>query len=251
VPPVASQAKETRMPPRVQYRSSKSGSDANHLIAALPRSDRQRLLAQCKVVNLTYAEVLCEPGERIAHVYFPNVGLISLLTPMERRASVEVGMVGREGIAGIPLFLGVNTSPVQALVQGAGSAMRITAASFRNEIEQSAGLRRELNRYLFTFIVQVAQTAACNSRHQVGPRLARWLLMTHDRMQSDEFYLTQDFLAQMLTVQRTGVTRAAGLLQKKKLIRYNRGTITILDRRGLERASCACYRTVNRICHNL
>jgi hypothetical protein len=166
---------------------------------------------------------------------------------MDRRPSVEVGMVGREGVAGIPLFLGVNVSPVLALVQGSGSAMRTTAAAFRNEAERSPSLRRELNRYLYAFIVQVAQTAACNSGHQLGPRLARWLLMTHDRMQADEFYLTQDFLAQMLGVQRAGVTKAAGLLQEKKLIRYRRGHITILDRRGLERASCRCYASVNEL----
>lgn len=224
---------------------------ANRLIAALPARDRQQLLKKCKRVDLTYAEVLHSPGERIQHVYFPTSGLISLITPMDRAPGVEVGMVGHEGIAGIPLFLGVNTSSVRALVQGSGSAMRITAASFRNHAAGSTSLRRELNRYLYTFIVQVAQTAACNSRHQLGHRLARWLLMTHDRMQSDEFYLTQEFLAQMLSVQRAGVTEAAGLLQKKKLISYKRGHITVLDRRGLERASCACYRTVNRICDEL
>jgi CRP-like cAMP-binding protein len=129
--------------------------------------------------------------------------------------------------------------------------MRITAASFASQTAGSTSLRRELNRYLYTFIVQVTQTAVCNSRHQLGPRLARWLLMTHDRMQSDEFYLTQEFLAHMLSVQRAGVTEAAGLLQKKKLISYKRGHITVLDRRGLERASCACYRAVNKICDEL
>ena len=224
---------------------------ANHLIAALPRGDRQQLLKKCKHVELTYADVLCEPGARIRHVYFPTSGLISLLTPVDRHPSVEVGMVGHEGVAGIPLFLGANTSSVRALVQGSGSALRITAASFRNHAARSTSLRRELNRYLYTFIVQVTQTAGCNSRHQLGPRLARWLLMTHDRMQSDQFYLTQDFLAHMLSVQRAGVTKAATLLQKKKLISYKRGHITILDRRGLERASCACYRAVNKICDAL
>jgi CRP-like cAMP-binding protein len=219
----------------------------NDLLAALSPNDRRRLLARCTQVDLTYADVLCESGARIRHAYFPNRGLISLLTPVDRRPNVEVGMVGREGMAGIPLFLGVNVSPVRALVQGSGSAMRITAAAFRNEVERNPSLRRELNRYLYTFIVQLAQTAACNTRHELRSRLARWLLMTHDRMQSDKFYLTQEFLAQMLGVQRAGVTKAAGLLQKKKLIRYRRGHITILDRRGLERASCSCYSSVNKI----
>lgn len=231
--------------------SPKRAPPANRLIAALPRGDRQRLLAKCKRVDLTYAEVLCEPGQRIEHVYFPTGGLISLLTPVDRGSGVEVGMVGREGVAGIPLFLGVNTSSVRALVQGSGSAMRMTAASFRSQTARSPGLRRQLNRYLYGFIVQVSQTAACNSRHRLGPRLARWLLMTHDRTQSDRFFLTHAFLAQMLSVQRAGVTKAARLLQKKKLISYKRGHITVLDRRGLERASCACYRVVNRICDTL
>lgn len=224
---------------------------ANRLIAALPRRDRQRILTKCKHVELTYAEVLCEPGERIEHVYFPTSGLISLLTPVDRALGVEVGMVGREGVVGIPLFLGENTSSVRALVQGSGSAMRMTAASFRGQAARSLGLRRELNRYLYGFIAQVSQTAACNGRHQLVPRLARWLLMMHDRMQSDRFYLTHEFLAQMLCVQRAGVTKAAGLLQKKKLISYKRGHITVLDRRGLERASCACYRAVTKICDRL
>lgn len=224
---------------------------ANRLLAALPRRDRERLLKKCKRVELAYADVLSEPGDRLQHVYFPTSGLISLLTPVDEHPSVEVGMVGREGVAGIPLFLGVNTSSVRALVQGSGSAMRITAASFANQTARSPSLRRELNRYLYTFIVQVTQTAACNSRHELGPRLARWLLMTHDRMQSDRFYLTQDFLAHMLSVQRAGVSKAAGLLEKKKLITYKRGHITVLGRRGLERASCSCYRAVNNICDEL
>jgi CRP-like cAMP-binding protein len=223
----------------------------NRLIAALPPRDRAHLLDACKQTDLSYADVLCEPGARLQHVYFPTSGLISLLTPVDRPPNVEVGMVGYEGMAGIPLFLGVNTSSVRQLVQGSGSAMRITAAAFQAVTDRSVSLRRELNRYLYTFIVQITQTAACNSRHQLAPRLARWLLMTHDRMQTDEFYLTHQFLAQMLSVQRAGVTRAAELLQKKNLISYKRGHITVLDRRGLERASCTCYQTVNRICKGL
>jgi hypothetical protein len=161
--------------------------------------------------------------------------------------AINKSMARKTTQMGISLYLGVNVSPVRALVQGSGSAMRITAAAFQSEAERSPSLRRELNRYLYTFIVQVAQTAACNSSHQLAPRLARWLLMTHDRMQSDEFYLTQEFLAHMLGVQRAGVTKAAGLLQKKKLIRYRRGHIAILDRRGLELASCQCYSSVNKM----
>lgn len=230
---------------------SARATHANHLLAALPPAARQRLLKKCKRVDLTFNAVLCEPGEKIRHVYFPTSGLISMLTPVERPPNVEVGVIGREGACGMPLFLDVRTSSVRALVQGSGSAMRITAAAFRNELGRGTDLRRELNRYLYTFIVQVTQTAACNSRHALAPRLARWLLMTQDRMQSDKFFLTHEFLAQMLNVRRAGVTHAAKLLQRKKLILYTRGRITVLDRRGLERAACVCYRMVREICGEL
>jgi CRP-like cAMP-binding protein len=145
------------------------------------------------------------------------------------------------------LFLGSSISPVQMLVQGSGTATRIKATSFRNEIKRNPALQRELSHYLYAFMAQVAQTAACNRHHQLEQRLARWLLMTHDRVRSNEFHLTQEFLAHMLGVRRVGVTKAAGLLQEKKLISYRRGNITILDRKGLERASCRCYGAVNDI----
>lgn len=219
----------------------------NDLLTALPTVDRHRLLKHCRHYRLHFAKVLCEPGARVRHVYFPNHGLISLLTPVRGRANVEVGMVGREGFVGVSPFLGVSTSPVQWLVQGAGDALRIRANDFTKEITRSRPLRDALNRYVYTFIAQVGQTAACNSHHELGQRLARWLLMTHDRVQTDTFLLTQQFLAQMLNVQRAGVTRAAGILQRRKLIRYRRGAITILDRPGLERAACSCYRAVRDI----
>jgi CRP-like cAMP-binding protein len=166
---------------------------------------------------------------------------------LDGHESVEVGLVGREGMAGMGLFLGSSISPVQMLVQGSGTATRIKATAFRNEIKRNPALQRELSRYLYAFMAQVAQTAACNRHHQLGQRLARWLLMTHDRARSNEFHLTQEFLAHMLGVRRVGVTKAAGLLQEKKLISYRRGNITILDRKGLERASCRCYGAVNDI----
>jgi CRP-like cAMP-binding protein len=194
-----------------------------------------------------YGDVLCESGKPIRHVYFPNSGVISLLTPLDGHESVEVGLVGREGMAGMGLFLGSGVSPVQMLVQGSGSATRMKATSFRNEIKRSPALQLGLSHYLYAFMAQVAQTAACNRHHQLGQRLARWLLMTQDRLQSNEFRLTQEFLAHMLGVRRVGVTRAAGLLQEKKLISYRRGNIAILDRKGLERASCRCYRDVNNL----
>ncbi|MHB8474446.1 MAG: Crp/Fnr family transcriptional regulator [Sulfuricaulis sp.] len=220
---------------------------ANSVLGVLPPKENQRLFAHSEQVNLTYGDVLCEPGKQIRHVYFPNTGVISLLTPLDGHESVEVGLVGREGMAGMALFLGIGVSPVRMLVQGSGTATRMKAESFRNELKQNPMLQLELNHYLYTFMAQVAQTAACNRHHQIGERLARWLLMTHDRLLSNEFRLTQEFLAHMLGVRRVGVTRAAGLLQEKKLISYRRGNIIIHNRKGLERASCRCYRDVNNI----
>lgn len=167
-----------------------------------------------------------------------------MLTPADGHASVEVG---REGMAGMALYLGVGVSPVRMLVQGSGTALRIKAAAFRLEITRNPLLQRGLYRYLYGFMAQVAQTAGCNRFHRTGERLARWLLMTHDRVKSNEFQLPQEFLVHMLGVRRSSVTLAARVLQKKMLIRYNRGKITILNRQGLERASCGCYRAVNDI----
>lgn len=239
------------MQPTQAKTAARRSPTTNHLLIALPTKDRQRLLKHCRPYKLEFAHVLCESGARVQHVYFPNAGLISLLTPVQEGVSVEVGMVGREGFAGIPLFLGVPTSPVQWLVQGASDALRIHANDFTKEIVRSRPLREALNRYLHTFMTQVGQTAACNSHHELGPRLARWLLMTHDRVQSDSFRLTQEFLAQMLNVQRAGVTRAAGTLQRRKLIRYRRGAITILNRPGLELAACGCYRADREIAESV
>lgn len=219
----------------------------NGVLRSLAHPVSQRLLARCQRVSLTYGEELSKFGDKIKHVYFVNSGIVSLLAPVDGHASVEVGLIGREGLVGISLLLGVGVSPVRVLVQGTGSAMRMDAAAFRAEIKRTPALAAGLNRYLYTFIAQVAQTAACNRHHLLTARLARWLLMTHDRMSANEFYLTQAFLAHMLGVRRVGVSNAARLLQKRRLIRFSRGHIAILNRKGLERASCRCYRTVNEI----
>lgn len=217
---------------------------ANSLLAALPAKDYKALLARLEPITLALGEVLYRPGEPIRHVYFPTDTLVSLLTQAEGHQAMEVGMVGREGMLGIPLVLGVNVSPVHAVVQGAGMALRMTSGHFRKEFQQSTELQREVYRYIYELMIQMTQTAACNRFHRVEARLARWLLMTRDRVQSNQFHLTQDILSNMLGVRRVGITKAAGDLRQRKLINYNRGEISILDGDGLEAAACQCYQIV-------
>jgi CRP-like cAMP-binding protein len=216
----------------------------NSLLAAVPRKAYQRLLPGLEPVTLTFGEVLYEPRETISHVYFPGASLVSLLTLADGHLALEVGLIGREGMVGIPLVLGHKLSSVRALVQGSGPALRMAAAQFLKEFRISSPLQRELYRYTHTLMAQISQTAACNRFHVVEQRLARWLLMTHDRVKSDRFQLTHEFLGHMLGVRRVGVTKAAQTLQRRNLIRYSRGNITVLDRKGLEAAACECYEVV-------
>ncbi len=213
----------------------------NLLIARLPRAERTRLLAACEATPLVLGEVLYEPNKAMRHVYFPIDGFVSLIAPLDGKPALEVGMVGREGMVGAPLALGVSTAPLHALVQGAGSAWRIGSTAFRTELARSPALKRTLDVYLYVLMVQLAASATCLRFHQIGPRLARWLLMSHDRAHADQFHVTHEFLAYMLGVRRVGITAAAGLLQRGGLIQYHRGELKVLDRRGLEAAACGCY----------
>jgi CRP-like cAMP-binding protein len=213
----------------------------NRLLEALPRQDREQLLARCERVELRVAEVLCEPEERIRFILFPTGSIISLITCADAHARLEVGLVGDEGMLGTSLLLGVNVSPYRAVVQRAGSAWRLKASAFSRELERSVALRRELGRYLYVVQRQLARTAICTHFHGLDARLARWLLTTSDRVHCDQFYITQGFISSMLGVRRAGVNRAAGLLQDRELIRYSRGHLCILDRRGLQAAACECY----------
>ena len=226
---------------------AKHASIPNRLLAALPRKDYRSLVPFLEPVKLAFAEVLYEPHARIRHVYFPNDCLVSMLTSVDADRLTEVGLIGSEGMIGVTVALGAAVSPFRAVVQGGGTAMRMEVSDFRREFGTSAALRRELFLFTHLLMIQIAQTAACNRFHMVTQRMARWLLMTRDRVNSNEFRSTQEFLALMLGVRRSGVTLAAGGLQQRKLIGYRRGTVTILDQRGLETAACGCYKTVKDI----
>lgn len=215
----------------------------NRLLAALPRKDRQHLLSGCEKVELAFGDVLCGLGDTIRHVYFPNDGFIALVAPIDGHSSLEVAMIGSEGMYGISLMLGVDVTTLHAVVQGSGTAWRMDDERFHSELEHSVALQQELNRYIYVLISQLAQTAACSRFHVVEERLARWLLMIRDRTHSEAFHITHKLLAQVLGVRRVGVTKAACSLQKKKLISYSRGDVKIHDICGLEAASCECYRT--------
>lgn len=212
----------------------------NQLLALLPPAESERILNEATLVDLEFGNTLWELGDHMRHVHFPTTGFISLLTTVDDR-TLEVGMVGNEGMCGHSLALGVDTASLRALVQGSGKSLRIKASTFKRLLQSSPALQQVMLSYIHVLVGQLAQTAACTRFHMVDARLARWLLMTQDRAHADTFDVTQDFLAFMLGVRRVGVTAAARTLQAQDLIRYSRGHMTVLDRKGLEAAACACY----------
>jgi len=216
-------------------------TDINHLLAALPRRERRRFLGGCRPVDLAVSDILASSGDRIRGVYFPIVGSVSQTTSEVGGADLEVGLVGNEGMLGLPLVLGIDVSPLRAVVQARGSALRMDAAPFRRQLVANPALLRLLNRYFFVLMQQLAQTAACTRFHLVQARLARLLLMTQDRAHAGSVHMTHEVLARRLGVRRAGVTVAATSLQRRALISYRRGDITILDRGGLKAAACECY----------
>lgn len=220
---------------------------ANNLLSELPSEEYQLLLMHLEPVVLTFGEVLYHPGKAITHVYFPTDSLVSLLTIAEGHQALEVGLVGPEGMLGIPLALGVTQSPVRAMVLRSGTALRMSSVNFLQEFKQNELLQRHIYQYTYKLMAQLTQTAACNRFHQVEARLARWLLMTRDRVRSNQFNLTQELLGNMLGVRRVGVTKAAGALRDRKLITYNRGEISILNGDGLEAAACECYQIIKHM----
>ena len=218
-----------------------SALPANRLLAALPAKEYQRLQPELEPVDLAFAQIIYSPGDTIRHVYFPNNSIVSLLAAEPFHSSLEVGMIGNEGMTGISVFMGVKTSRTLALVQGCGTAVRMKAATLRKESDQVGAFHSLLLRYTHSLLTQMSLSSACNRFHTLNSRLARWLLMTHDRIGTDEFRLTQDFMSHMLGVRREGVNKAAGELQKKKLVSYSRGHMAILNRAGMEKLSCTCY----------
>ena len=213
----------------------------NRLLAGLPRKDRRRTMDRCDAVDLPLGATLCETDEPLRYVYFPLSGFISVLAKVGGHKPLELGLIGSEGMLGVTLMLGVNTAPHRAVVQSSGTALRMSRQQLDCALLESPHLMRSLNRYLYVWMAQLSQSNACTRFHEVQARLARWFLVIQDRAHADHFHLTHEFLADMLGVRRSAITIAAGSLRGRRLIEYVRGEIRILDRRGLEAASCECY----------
>ncbi len=218
----------------------------NRLLAAVPPGDLARLWPRLQPVELALRQVLHAPEEPVTAVYFPESGYISRLAPMDDGDSAEVGLIGPEGLDGLAVLLGGDSDSFETMVQAPGTALRIDATAFREELDRTPSLRTVLHRYALAHFEQVARSAACNGRHVIEQRLARWLLMGHDRVEGDEYPMTHEFLSMMLGVRRAGITVAAGALQKAGLIRYERGRMQITDRPGLEAIACECYGIARR-----
>jgi CRP-like cAMP-binding protein len=218
----------------------------NHLLAALPPAEFERLQPNLELVHLPLGDVLCESGGRLSYVYFPTSAIISLHYILENGASSEIAGVGNEGMLGISLFMGGETTPSWATVQTAGHSYRLKTGIMLQEFNQTTSVQRLLLRYTQALITQISQTAVCNRHHTIEQQLCRWLLLTLDRLNSQELVMTQELIASMLGVRREGITEAAGKLQQAGLIRYRRGHITVLDRSGLETRVCECYQMVKK-----
>ena len=227
-------------------KSSTSSARQNRLLAALPDAEWQRWLPQLEAVELPLGQVLYESGSTLSHVYFPTTAIVSLLYVMENGASAEIAVVGNEGIVGISLFMGGESTPSRAVVQSAGQGFRLTAQTIKDEFDRSGPVMHLLLRYTQALITQMAQTAVCNRHHSLDQQLCRWLLLSLDRLRGSELVMTQELIANMLGVRREGVTEAALKLQQAGLIRYARGHITVLDRPGLEQRTCECYAVVKK-----
>ncbi len=218
----------------------------NRLLAALPAEERGRLIPHLELVPMPLGDVLYESGNELRHVYFPTTAIVSLLYVMLDGASAEIAVVGNEGIIGVALFMGGETMPNRAVVQSAGQAYRLKGQLLKHEFNRSGELQHLLLRYTQALLTQMAQTAVCNRHHSLDQQLCRWLLLSLDRLPSNELVMTQELIANMLGVRREGVTEAAGNLQMAGLIRYHRGRITVLDRAGLEARTCECYAVVKK-----
>jgi len=218
----------------------------NRLLAALPDAEWERVLPHLEKVEMPLGKVLYESGDRLAHVYFPTTSIVSLLYVMENGSSAEIAVVGNEGIVGISLFMGGNSTPSRAVVQSAGRGFRLKANLLMEEFDRAGPVLHLLLRYTQALITQMAQTAVCNRHHSLDQQLCRWLLLSLDRLQSNELAMTQELIANMLGVRREGVTEAAGRLHHAGLIDYQRGHITVLDRAGLEKRTCECYAVVKK-----
>jgi len=217
---------------------------ANKILGALPAKDLEQLAPKLKPIEFKVEEIFHQPLDPIRDVYFPASGIISLITLMEDGVSVEVAVIGSEGVVGISAVMGAKFGTVEALTQSDGQALKIRAADLREFFDQSSALREPLLRYAHNLLILVSQNAACNRAHTVEQRLARWLLLTHDRLDGDKFIFTQEFMSRMLGVRRAGVSVAANTLRQAGLIGYSRGSITMIDRSGLEAAACECYRAI-------